>query len=170
MTEFIQNSSQMNNQVFRKMLDINKPNHVVELEVAKRIMQEPQKNVVKIFDAVRNECDAYIDMELLETQNTIWQKCILDVINGLSQLHTLNVVYIDIKQDNVGYSSQEGVYKLFDFDCCGIVQSGNGKKWQHPPFQKCFIYKEVKRYEHVLPSLYKLDDMIIKRICDRLIR
>lgn len=154
---------------FRKVLDVNKKNHVVELEVASRLMRKPQKNIVKIYDVFKSNSICYIDMELVESQNTIWPKCILDVIKGIEQLHTLNVVYIDIKQDNVGLS-QDGVYKLFDFDCCGIVEEDDCKKWHQQPFEKCFMYQEVVPYEKYLISLYQLDDMILKRICDRLLR
>lgn len=154
--------------VFRKMLRRSSYSSIVEMDIAKCLMNNPQPNAVRVYDVVITDKECYIDMEQLEVHSFNWNHCILDVMKALGQLHSMKVVYIDIKIDNVGFSTKDGVYKLFDFNCSGIV-ADDGKHWLRTPFDQCFTYKKVKRYESFLTSLYKLDDMIIKEIADRLL-
>jgi serine/threonine protein kinase len=156
--------------VFRKVLRPEQYSSKVEIEIAKCIMQNPCHNVVEIYDVVENGREWYIDMEELDVHCFGWEHCILDVINALTQMHALNIVYIDIKEDNVGFSRKDGVFKLFDFNCSGILNKDAKNTWLFQPYQEGFTYKSVMEYEKYLPSLGQLDDMIIKKIADKLLK
>jgi serine/threonine protein kinase len=143
---------------------------MVEIEIAKRIMLNPKPNVVRVFDVVKTAKECYIDMEQLDVEDVTWGKCILDVMNGLAQLHTLDVVYIDVKEDNVGYSHVDGAYKLFDFNCSGVISSKDKMTWLYRPYKEGFTYKNVRTHEYTLASLCTLDDIIILDIANRLMK
>lgn len=153
--------------VFRKMLNPLRHDSMVEMEIAKCVLNNPMPNVVTVYDVVHTDKECYIDMEDLDVLSFTWRHCISDVIKGLEQLHTINIVYIDIKKDNVGFSHTNGVYKLFDFDCSGIVEASNPKQWRYRPDTNCFIYNKSMQYENTLSSLYELDDIIMKKIVDK---
>jgi serine/threonine protein kinase len=142
--------------VFRKVLNAHDSSHNNELIIAKKLMEQPQMNVVKIYDVVQDDDACYIDMELLDDTYVPFTKYMTDIHDAVSQLHNLGVVYIDIKSDNVGFSIVDQKYKLFDFDCSGIINPQYPMKWLRKPFEGC-RYGEVKDYEPNIKSLYHLD-------------
>ncbi len=148
--------------VFRKMLDPNDSSQLTEIEIAKILFQNPQKNVVKIYDVVHDEDNCYIDMEYLNDSYVSMSKYKDDFKNALDQLHSQGIVYIDIKSDNIGFSSIDNTYKVFDFDCSGIVDIQNPQKWKKEPFKQSYKYKRVIEMKHKVSSLYELDDIAWK--------
>jgi serine/threonine protein kinase len=68
-------------------------------------------------------------------------------------LQKLGIMYIDWKIDNIGISD-DGKYKLFDFDASGIVDL-NTNKWILEP-ANFWSYKEAKKNGRVTPQ--EIDD------------
>lgn len=143
--------------VFRKILNPNEASSITELTIAKMLLKNPLSNVVKIYDVKHNDVECYIDMELLNDNYVPISKYADDFKKGLQQLHSIGVVYIDIKSDNIGYSEKDGVYKVFDFNCSGIVDSNCPKQWFMQPWDECYMYDKVKANEVFLSTLYELD-------------
>jgi serine/threonine protein kinase len=151
-----ESNEDFDNDVFRKVLKIEDSSHTTEILIAKKLMEHPQLNVVKIYDVVQDDDVCYIDMELLDDKYVPFTKYRTDIHDAISQLHNIGVVYIDIKADNVGFSTTDQKYKLFDFDCSGIIHPQDPNKWQHKPFEG-YRYREVKVHETSIQSLCELD-------------
>jgi serine/threonine protein kinase len=148
--------------IFRKVIDPDSESGKTELEIAKRLLKCPKSNVVKIYDVIDKDDICWIDMECLDNVHKPLNDYMQDLKLGLGQLHTLGVVYIDIKSDNIGYSPIDKVYKIFDFDCSGIVDIHSPKQWERAPYDKAYKYKNLKRKEEMLNSLYELDALAFK--------
>lgn len=91
----------------------------------------PKGNIVDIY-RVDN---LYYEMELLDCQ--YWDEADKqrDIWNALKQLHSMHIVYVDIKEDNVGFSHKDRTWKVFDFDCSGMVNETDCRRWKiEPPF------------------------------------
>lgn len=143
---------------FRKVLKMEDNSHTTELLIAKKLMTQPQSNVVKIYDVVQDDDVCYIDMELLDDKYVPFTEYRTDIRNAISQLHSIGVIYIDIKEDNLGYSTIDQKYKLFDFNCSGIIDIKEPKKWQRKPFE-AYQYKKLKVHEPNVSALCDLDYM-----------
>jgi serine/threonine protein kinase len=113
---------------------LDSTNH--EKKIVNRIKVNPCKNVVSIY----NISYEYYDAELLDTTSLehLDQKP-KDIACAIEQLHSIGIVYVDLKHDNMGYSQRDKVWKLFDFDCSGIFIEKvlNGRPsvflWKHKP-------------------------------------
>ena len=105
----------------------------VELDISEKIMNNPNPNVVTIYNVNRN--DSIIDMELLDTEyelnNENKEKIDKMIKNVIVYLHSLHIMYIDWKYDNIGMD-KDGNFKLFDFDSSGIANDSN-TKWIKSP-------------------------------------
>jgi hypothetical protein len=134
---------------FRKMLDKSSRN---EYHIAKLIHMHPQPNIVTMFDCTPN----YIEMELLDVFHRDKSTMEKDIRAAIDQLHSLNVVYIDVKRDNFGYSHTNGCWKLFDFDGSGIV-SADACQWIVAP-PEWAMYKKIKHLEK--PPLTDIDYVV----------
>jgi hypothetical protein len=125
---------------FRKALDQEDPAAHVERLVCMVLMDNPCKNVVSVY----NVGEDYIDVELLDTTHEDTTTRAKDVKEALEQLHERGVVYVDLKWDNMGFSHTDGVWKLFDFDGCGMYsKKDRNHKWLLPPPMRFKIYKEL---------------------------
>lgn len=144
--------------IFRKVLRTYDESNMTEFRIAKMLLQNPQPNVVKIYDAVMDGDTCFIDMEYLNDDYVPLEKYEEDFKNGLKQLHSLGIIYIDIKQDNIGYSTRDQVFKIYDFDCSGIVNEDNNKAWLYPPFES-HMFKSVKHHEQSVNTLFELDTL-----------
>lgn len=146
--------------IFRKVLDINIEHHMTELQIAKILHANPLPNVVKVYSVG----EQHYDMELLDDT---YQPFIMykdDLVQGLDQLHAHNIVYLDIKSDNIGFSHEDKVYKLFDFDCSGVVQANDPRKWLYRPSLHSNIYQSLMKNEDDLhQTLYELDNLALKK-------
>jgi len=123
---------------FRKMT-----NNSNELHISKILMENPHKNIVKIY-RVYDNC---VDMELLPylNSNSYFDKneLIKHMNEVLKHLHNLNIAYIDWKFHNIG-CDYYGNYKLFDFNCSGIY---NNNEWViEAPKYHCYIKSINKGY------------------------
>jgi serine/threonine protein kinase len=98
----------------------------IELMITKKIMETPNPYIVSIYDV--NDTKNTIDMELLdlnyELNDENIKKIQITVKEAIQYLHSINVMYIDWKYDNIGLS-KDGKFKLFDFDSSGIANSSN---------------------------------------------
>ena len=112
--------------LFRKMCDVGS---LTEKQIAQRLMQHRLPNVVTIYDV---KC-GYIDMELLDVFYNDIKTQEADIRAAIDQLHSLRVVYVDIKYDNFGYSHADGCWKLFDFDGSGILKESVNEWALEPP-------------------------------------
>ncbi len=142
--------------IFRKVLKTHDESNMTEFRIAEMLLETPQPNVVKIYNAVLDGDICYIDMEYLDDKYVPFKEYEVDFKKGLNQLHSLGIVYIDIKQDNIGYSTKDKVFKIFDFDCSGIVCKDNTKAWLCPPIEG-FKYRSFKHHEPTLHTLFDLD-------------
>ena len=110
--------------IFRKQV-----RRKVELIISKKIMENPNPYIVTIYD-VNNE-HSTVDMELLTTDYELNHENItkinVTIKEALNYLHSINIMYIDWKYDNIGIS-KDGTFKLFDFDSSGIATPDN-KEW-----------------------------------------
>lgn len=117
---------------FRKMT-----NTQVELEICRQLQTatKKHKNIITIYHVGFD----FVDMELLDE---IYGGKQLDkeetdrIIETMRELKTelqaVGIVYIDWKIDNIGFSNTDNTYKLFDFDCSGIMNLET-KEWKKTP-------------------------------------
>jgi serine/threonine protein kinase len=98
----------------------------IELMITKKIMETPNPYIVSIYHV--NDDKNTIDMELLdldyELNDENIKKIQITVKEAIQYLHSINVMYIDWKYDNIGLS-KDGKFKLFDFDSSGIADPSN---------------------------------------------
>jgi hypothetical protein len=111
----------------------------LEYKIVKIISQRPHTNIVNFF--VINTIS--LDMEILDTEFNISNeaqalKLITDMKNARNHLLSNGIVYIDWKLDNIGWSEEEQVFKLFDFDVSGIYDIKTSR-WINEP-NKYFAY------------------------------
>ena len=149
---------------FRKILDNSTARQKTEIEIVKKIRDNPQPNIVDIYEVVdptKTE-KGYISQEdliPLEDENArilqIDERVIdyldtldRDVEAALSQLHSLCIVYIDLHIGNVGWSTKDQCWKIFDFDHSGILKNNAGvcleDEWEIEP-EEAIIYRTIKK-------------------------
>lgn len=124
---------------FRKI--INNSNSIIdnELLICKKIMElpTPKKFLINVYNVDIQNHQSFVDIELLDTNITenkfIELNGINDIHKGLEILHSLGIIYIDFKLDNIGYSEKDKCFKLFDFDCSGLIDTNS--KWILEPFK-----------------------------------
>lgn len=51
-------------------------------------------------------------------------RIIYDLCRGLKQLNNIGIIYADIKLGNIGWSSRDNCWKIYDFDMAGLFQDG----------------------------------------------
>lgn len=138
--------------VFRKEKD--PMDDFIELEIASRLLLHPQENVVKIYDVVKTQDECYIDMEYLCMDKG--HPKVEDWVKGIDQLHSLGIVYIDVKEDNIGYSTIDNCFKIIDFDLSGIVYPDKTNKWSHEPIQG-YMYQDIMKCKNTFETLFDMD-------------
>jgi len=131
---FDENKYEMPNYVkpfVRKMLSVDVGSRI-ELHIAKLLMENPQKNIVDVYKVNISDAEIYIDYEKLDTDKEWDNQISKDIANGLNNLHNLNIIYIDLKSDNLGYDKINNEWKIFDFNVSGIC-SEDKKTWRIEP-------------------------------------
>lgn len=122
---------------FRKKLYIGS---LHEHEIVSMI-QNNQKKDIKYKNLIRvfNVSPTAYDVELLDLDYCDRSMIIDDIRNSLNLLHSMNVIYIDIKNDNIGYSHIDRKWKIFDFDASGISNNTYTDWIKEAPFY--YAYK-----------------------------
>ena len=148
----------------RKILDNSTARQKTEIEIVKKIRDNPQPNIVDIYEVVEptNTEKGYISQEVLiplEDENArilqIDERVIdyldtldRDLESALSQLHSLCIVYIDLHIGNVGWSTKDQCWKIFDFDHSGILKNDAGvcieDEWEIEP-EEAIKYRTIKK-------------------------
>lgn len=101
-----------------------------EIEIVRIIMENPHPNIATYYSV--NE--QFVDMELLDTDTPKNNEKMITTMSGVKDfLQNLGIMYIDWKKDNIGVDAS-GNYKLFDFDCSGIINLKNNQ-WIIKPFE-----------------------------------
>ena len=121
----------------RKMIDKKDPGGKIELFIAKQLQKKPQENIVdvlKVSDNSTKPDEIYIDYQKLDVSKSFRKskKELDDIRNGLRNLHELDVIYIDLKEDNLGYDKISKEWRVFDFDTSG-VSTPDKLEWKMKP-------------------------------------
>jgi hypothetical protein len=88
-----------------------------EITISKILIQNPFPNIVTFYNINKD----FVEMEELDiTTNLNREKLIESMKKVKDFLQSLGIMYVDWKEDNIGIS-EDGTYKLFDFDASGIV-------------------------------------------------
>ena len=124
---------------FRKMIYKNRTR---EKKLCKLLMKHPHKNIVQIYGVDKGN-KGFIDMELLKTDmsNVVLSKVKNVMIEVKTYLQTLGIMYIDWKLDNIGIS-EDGQFKLFDFDGSGLINVET-KEWIIEPPKSWWSYNKA---------------------------
>ena len=139
--------------IFRKYININRSKN--ELAIVKKLLHCPCPHCVHIYDVHEEGINTYVDMEILDTKRDLQsekEKIYNDIRMGLEELHLQQVVYIDLKDDNIGFSEKDKVWKLFDFDASGISDAYFEKWLIEPP--------HYYAYKNVIKQYYQLEETI----------
>lgn len=119
---------------FRKMITSD-----TERVIASLLLNTNVPNVVRVYRVT----DTHYDAELLVPYHDDDTSQASDIRAALDQLHSLGIVYLDLKRDNMGYSTTDNCWKLFDFDGCGTLLKHD--VWDNvPPSYKTYLmYKDM---------------------------
>ena len=79
----------------------------------------------------------FVRLNLMKHKNNV----MTDIKKAIRHLHSFNIVYIDLKFDNIGYNKKEQCHKLFDFDMSGIISSKNNTEWLFKP-ESGYVYRD----------------------------
>lgn len=136
--------------IFRKYVSLSWGMN--ELIIAKKLFLSKLRHSVTIYQVVDTPTTKYIDMELLRIPTGISKdhepNLFHDIFCALTELHQENIIYIDLKSDNIGYSDKDSCWKLFDFDCSGVCNDTFDSWLLKPPF--FYGYKTaIKHYYNV---------------------
>lgn len=118
-----------------------------ELDIVEIIKSYKSPKLLQIYYI--NHEKRYYDAELLNTSRMEIKIMKSDITESVEVLSGFNIVYIDFKLDNIGYSWTDKRYKLFDFDCSGVKKSST--QWKiSPP-----LYYNMKHAVKILLGLNK---------------
>jgi len=93
-----------------------------EISIVQILIDNPHPNIVTYFDVN----DKYVDMEELNINYFNPHEIIKPMKDVKQFLQNLGIMYVDWKLDNIGLAN-DGNYKLFDFDCSGLIDLETGK-------------------------------------------
>lgn len=141
MTEHPSNS----HDIFRKVWDPSCLSDLNEYDICRLIKDNPHKNLVHIYDVQRSHVDEeMLDVNLNCSATEFLEYGGLEQIRmALDHLHKLGVLYIDLKLENIGWSTIDSCYKLFDFNASCIIDLEDGKI-RRPPMNG-FILRKIEQ-------------------------
>uniref|UniRef100_A0A6C0CSG8 Protein kinase domain-containing protein n=1 Tax=viral metagenome TaxID=1070528 RepID=A0A6C0CSG8_9ZZZZ len=153
---------------FRKYVDASRENN--ELEIAKKLLSHSCPHCVRIYQVKEQDDNSYIDMELLAIKpyNIIdMDQVNYDVKMALEEMHLLQIIYIDLKYDNVGFSEIDKKWKIFDFNISGIADPSFTQWIEKPPYY--YSYKKATKIYHqiedpifsIVASQYSFPNLLI---------
>ena len=121
---------------FRKMTDT-----LIEQKIYEILRHNPHPNIVISYDITNRYCD--IEMVNPNIDIDTYNEIIISLKNAKKHLQKLGIIYIDWKIDNIGIS-EDGKYKLYDFDASGIIDLKT-KKWIVKPLQYFYYRKAIEK-------------------------
>ena len=134
----------------------------VETSIIKILMTHPHPNIVNYYDIT----DDYITMEQVITQKSdpsyvglepTSYNDLIEIQHVMAKvkdhLQGLGIMYVDWKFDNLA-KSEDGTYKLFDFDASGLVDLAS-QDWILKP-QHYWNYNEALKNGCITPK--EIDD------------
>ena len=111
----------------RKHLDLGVYQSKTELMIATKLLNSPCPNVVEVYAISKDSSPPYIDYQKLDVSQKLLkediQKYHKDIQNGLDHLHALNIIFIYLDRNRVGYDVDKKEWCLFGFDGCGICSA-----------------------------------------------
>jgi len=111
-----------------------------ERKIARILQKNPHPNIVTFYD-IKN---THIDMEELDVITTLDNTKMIEIMKNVKDfLQNLGIMYIDWKKDNIGISN-DGTYKLFDFDVSGLI-SLKTNKWIVKPVKYWSYTQAIKK-------------------------
>jgi len=127
----------------------------IELRIARLLKRNPHPNIVTIY----NIGPDYLDMELLKTRLTMKdiRPQLSDLKDAKDFMHSLGIVYLDWKPDNLG-RSDEGVIKVFDFNLSSMFIKDS---FTETPGIKGYFWREAEKAG--LKTPIEIDDWIFDR-------
>jgi len=96
--------------------------------------------LIRIYNV--DTTDGFYDAEVLDTNKTMignMPKVKQHIQECLETLHKYGIIYVDLKWDNIGYSTVDKRWKLFDFDCSGTIHN-------RPPPYYAFKHAVLLKY------------------------
>jgi hypothetical protein len=133
---------------FRKRVDYIRDTGYIELCIVNIVAQHQCPELLRIYGI----SNSFYDAELLDINHKDTSAMARDVFECLCALHRLGIVYVDLSRDNIGYSTLDRRWKVFDFDCSGIFDLGDPTKWVVEPGP----YENYKRAMSCLESTFNL--------------
>ena len=96
--------------------------HSIRAEIEVMTLLKGHKNIVQLLDVIEDDDSYYLVLELccgdrLSTCNPHKHPILTmtDVINAITHCHQNDIIYADLKSENLIYSRRHGCYKLTDF-------------------------------------------------------
>ena len=121
-----------------------------EHDIASLIYQkQKQGSCIKLVRILEVNKDFY-DAELLDVYYHDKSTLVRDIQQCLEELHKLHIIYIDLKDDNIGYSHIDKRWKIFDFDSSGIANRRYTQWVKEPPFY--YAYKTAYKKFFDIPD------------------
>ena len=140
--------------VFRKVWDTHCAYDLNEYDICLILKNNPHKNIVHIYDVQRGHVDEEMLDVGLEKEDFLKAGKFEEISLALEHLHKLNIVYIDLKLENIGWSKRDSCYKLFDFNASGIIEEGG--KFRRPVLPG-FVYQKINSNVKCLDDLIEYD-------------
>lgn len=129
---------------FRKYFASQIDTQQVERRIVSMLYKQHNKKLLRIYRVTRT----YYDAELLVTHHNDTSQQVKEIEENLDALHSLGIVYVDLKGDNMGYSTTDKRWKIFDFDSSGLVNKAGQWTVEAPYHYKyktvCNMFTEPK--------------------------